>query len=218
MEKHLRQLLVNLHSLNPEPALEALREWSKSARFRDAVSLVRAAPEADRPVLESAIRDVLCGYPEMLWAAPVCLHLRSESLHWLDLPDPASVREPAGVEWRWQELRRQLSPHEMDEAPGMIANQIQVALLVARMPDPEPPVIDDSWLGALFRHLPADNMLHVSARMILPWTDAVSAALVLRSAASAPGETPENPGAFLTDHAWSWACDAGRAFAHFADA
>lgn len=219
MREHLQPLLANLRSLDPSASIDALQRWSQTATYRDAVSLVHAAPVADQAHLAAAIRDVMCGYPDVLYVCPVLLHWQSDSQAWLDLPDPQSVRDPDGTQWRWQALRRMVMPWESKDEPvvGIVAHQIQLALLVAQSRDGEPPVLHDDWLGMLFRNLPEGDTLHVSARMVLPWTDGVEAGIVLRSAALNPENEPERPNAFLSQHAWEWAVDAGRVFRHFAD-
>lgn len=214
----LPDLLAILRSPSPGRAIEALSAWAPQAGYPAAAALVHDCPEADRARLTSVLRDILSLYPTTLYGTPILMNLRSDRPYY-DLPacDPMPI--PEAIECRWQALGHSSPWHpDRQHAPGIICNRPNVMLLLARMPEhAPPPEVPDSWLGWRFSTLPEDEMMHISARMVLPYPDALEAARVMRDIV-ATGESAATTTAFLSPSAHTWACEAARAFRDFADA
>lgn len=64
------------------------------------------------------------------------------------------------------------------------------------------------WWGHLFGTVKAN--IHLSARMLLPYPDALESARIMQ--ASARGEPLPTKGHFLTDTAWTMSCDEAALF------
>lgn len=210
MNMNLPFVLAGLRSLDPTATLDALRTWSDTASYHDAAELVRSCPAGDRPVLSSALSDVMCGYPAVLYGAPVLIQARSEKT-WLALPMPDSMPVEGVTGCRWMSLTHMRPP-----APGILTGRPQVAILLMRSAEPEAPAIPDPWLSGLFSAWPAGTTAYVSARVCLPWLAAIECAMVLKANAHLENPSGEIKGSFLSDHAHAWAVDAGRQFREFA--
>ena len=214
----LPDLIALLRSPNPTAAISALSAWAPQAGYQGAAALIRDCPEADRARLVSVLRDIMSLYPTTLHGIPILMHLRSERPYY-DLPacDPKPVFE--ALDCRWQALKHDSPWHpDTQHKPGIICNRPNVMLMLVRMPEgAPPPEVPDDWLGWRYSTLPEDEQMHISARMVLPYPDALEAARVMRDAV-VTGDSDSQQTAFLAPAARDFAIEAGRAFRDFASA
>ncbi len=186
---------------------------------RVALEMIQSADPADRPLLVTLLRDVITDYPRTLIGAPVLLRWSSaRDILELPVPDSLDPNPDEGLEFVAWLPHNAYIPAELP-APGdppttvtIATHCIQCAIAVFRAaadaPDPADHDIEHAWWATLFSATPLQDTVYLSARMLLPYPDALEAARVLYSTATA-GKPPVQRAAFLTDHAWAWAVDAG---------
>jgi hypothetical protein len=151
---------------------------------------------------QALFRDLLVRYPDFLWGAPVMIFSTQE----MTLGRPELLPCPAVEAVAWMPLSAVDGPSFIPSTEPVVipANTPTCAVLLIKAAfDDEPEIPHEYW----HEILPITEYAHrvyISARMMLPWPDAVEAALVLAG-------TPRMPG-FASAAALSWARDAGAVF------
>lgn len=223
----LSKVVNGLQQGDVAQCVQIMQGWLATAKPGDPEALLAAGPAEWRPKLALLLRDTLSRYPYTLLGAPVlayCAATEGESPaakpQWkVRLPYPTREMEQPCRDLHfmgWLPLGTRL-PVELPFRPERYEafapmNEIFAAVALFRS---HPEVFDldqvelpNSWWGELFRPVAAN--VYLSARMLLPYPDALEAARVL--SASARGEPPPARTGFLSDHAWAWARDAGALF------
>lgn len=206
MTDQTARLATSLRSSRPASAFLALQDWAQNKTRAQYQDLLRACSDRDRPTIASALREVSAGFPPR-WGLPVLMYYQGRQ-DWLALPASTTQPVPEAVAWHWESAS--WSPAPQGPA-GILADRAQCALLVVRTPNPEPPDIPNEYWNTLFGGLPDGEQIRISARIALPYIDALEAALLLKAVA-ASGRVPNLRREFLQEHAWQWAVQAGEHF------
>jgi len=182
-------------------------------------SMIHLADPDDRPRLVTLLRDIITEYPHTLLGAPVLIRWRS-SRATIELPVPDSLdpAPSAGLEFvAWLPLDSRIPaslprPGVPPATVTIASHRIQCAVALFRAtpdaPDPDQHDISHDWWATLFSETPQQDSVYLSARMLLPYPDALEAAQVLYRTAF-KGKPPTQLARFLSDDAWAWAVDAG---------
>lgn len=229
----LPELVAALKKGDLGPAIALVRAWLASAKPGEPEALLADCPTELRGRVALLLRDLLSRYPATLVGAPVllycvpdldadahdCLPPIDQVLPKRRLPFPSRQLSQPCSDLHflgWLSLDTQL-PVELPFQPAQHAVEIPQREPVAAVAlfRSHPGVFDldtlslpDTWWAEVFLALPGQTRL--SARMLLPYPDALEAARVLH--ASARGESLPCRGGFLSDNAWAWAGDAGALF------
>lgn len=206
---------------NFSEAVAEMRLWLSSAQPGDPEELLAQCEKPLRPKIALLLRDLLSRYPATIVGCPVLVYptrsdesvgkqpllpIPGESLRW-----PCSDLHFLG----WAQPHDQLplsTPIRTNHGLAVEWQAFSCAIALFRS---KPEVFDletvdlpSMWWGELF--LPFPGNIRISARMILPYPDALEASRVLQAAARQ--EPYPKPGYFLSDAGWSWACNEGLLF------
>lgn len=225
MSEVLSGLEVSLNKGDFKKSIEVMRAWLASAEAGDPRLLIHRCNPTLRPKLVLLLRDLLSRYPTTLLGCPVLVYASPEQE--LDSPQPPFLRLPFPSHEHyqpcsdlrflgWLPLRTDLPvaqpfrPEQHETTVQWYQPSAVVALFRSH-----PSVFDldtlelpPHWWGELFRSVQGN--INLSARMLLPYPDALEAAELLE--ASARGEPHPDRGHFLSDAAWAWAGDEGLLF------
>lgn len=228
----LSSLLTTLNTGQVIKSVELMRAWLADAAPGEPEKLLAECDKAVRPKISLLMRDLLSRFPSTVLGAPVLLYCsdeipdldecrpsRTQSACSIQLPYPPRENNQPCADLHfigWLPLATQLPvrfpfrPEHHDARLPLNKIQAVVALFRSR-----PEVFDldqlelpNTWWGELFR--PINGNVHLSARMLLPYPDALEAARVLHAAAR--GEPLPTNNGFLSDSGYAWACDAGVLF------
>lgn len=220
----LDQLVLTLRHGRIDQSFDLVQSWLKTARPGQLTALVNACPEQVRPRLTTLLRDVISGFPDVLFGCPILIHAAPDVE--LDEPAPPCLWLPS------------LDASEHQPCDGLRFEgwlSTDAELPVSLLPGPFKPTVPVPWRTstssvALFRHdhtrcaeesidIPAEwwanlfrstpGKVRLLGRMLLPYPDALEAARELQAAAR--GESLPGSGAFLRD--CDWARDSGLTFA-----
>lgn len=217
-------------------AVQVLQAWLTEAALGEPEALLSACPDEWRPKLALLLRDLLSRYPCTVLGAPVLLHCAEDTddtlldcrppkqqsaaaARHLQLPYPSREFAQPCHDLHflgWLPLDAQLPValpfHPERYAARAPLNEICASVALFRS---HPDVFDldqlelpNQWWGEVFR--PIQGNVQLSARMLLPYPDALEAARILEAAAR--GMPLPVRGGFLSDNAWAWARDAGELF------
>lgn len=206
---------------NFSDAVSEMRSLLSSAKPGEPELLLSYCEKPLRPKIALLMRDLLSRYPTTIVGCPVlvyptqseetrgqlpCLPVPTEKLRW-----PCTDLQFLG----WASPTDQLplpTPIRTNEMPLLEWNAFScvVALFRAKPDvfDLETVELSSMWWGSLF--LPFPGNIRISARMVLPYPDALEASRVLQAAARQ--EQYPDTGYFLSDAAWTWACNEGLLF------
>lgn len=207
-------------------SLEVMRGWLSIAEPGEPEQLLAETSIAVRPRAALLMRDLLSRYPSTIVGAPMLLFAapdfedtstawgRSlklpfpepdigqpcEDLHFLGFV-PAATPLPVSLPFRPEKYSH--------EVPWMKATSV-VALFRSHpgLFDLDTVELPNHWWGKLFRSVSAN--LHLTARLLLPYPDALEAARLLQ--AYTRGEPVPDKGLFLSDSAWNLARDEAALF------
>lgn len=222
----ISQLESSLKTGDIQNSMEVMRVWLSAAEPGDPEQLLAAMSTLSRPKAALLMRDLLSrypstvvGFPMLLYAAPDFEDMSSGWTTSLKLPMPdAGCSQPCEdlqfLGWVSAEAQLPLAlPFCQDQHPVDVewAKPTSVVALFHSQPglfDLDTVELPNQWWGSLFRSVSAN--IHLSARMLLPYPDALEASRVLQ--ACARGEAAPNKGHFLSDSAWSLAHDEAAIF------
>lgn len=229
----LPELMAALKKGDLGQAIALVRNWLATAKPGEPEALLARCPTELRGRVALLLRDLLSRYPATLVGAPVllycvpdsdnessdCLPPADQALPKLRLPFPSrKLSQPCSdlhfLGWLSKDA---LMPIGLPFQPAQHAVEIPQRQPVAAVAlfrshpgvfDLDSLTLPDLWWAEVFMALAGQTRL--SARMLLPYPDALEAARVLH--ASARGEHLPCRGGFLSDNAWAWASDAGALF------
>jgi len=222
----ISQLESSLKAGDIKKSLEVMRVWLAIAEPGEPEQLLAETSAVNRPKVALLMRDLLSRYPSTIVGAPVllfaapdfedttstwakCLKLPvpgpeagqpCEDLHFLGWL-PAETHLPVALPFRPES-------YSLD-VPWMTPTSV-VALFGTHpgLFDLDTVELPNQWWGSLFRSVSAN--IHLTARMLLPYPDALEASRVLQ--ACTRGEPAPSAGHFLSDSAWSLAHDEASIF------
>lgn len=229
----LPELIAALKNIDIRPAITLMRHWLVTAKPGDPEALLAECPAEVRGKVSLLLRDLLSRYPSTILGAPVlvysvpeqdaeatdCLPPLDQTLPALRLPfPPRQLSQPCSdlhfLGWVSRDAQLPLAfpfrPAEQSVELPRLEPVAAVALFRSHpgVFDLDTLCLPDTWWAEVFLALPGRTRL--SARMLLPYPDALEAARLLH--ASARGEPLPSRGGFLSDNAWAWASDAGALF------
>ncbi|MBK3780042.1 hypothetical protein G3A43_07215 [Paraburkholderia aspalathi] len=206
-------------------SMELLRNWLVIAKAGEPEAMLRETSASVRPKLVLLMRDLLSRYPSTMLGVPVLLFAQPDSescqqqLSSITLPFPTldAAQPCADLHFLgWLPVGTEL-PVPQPFHPAQYVCKVPwfkatAAVAVFRS---HPGVFDvdtielpNQWWGELFR--PVAGNIHITARMLIPYTDALEAAAVMQAVANA--ETPPERGFFLSDASWHYAHSEGILF------
>lgn len=223
MERLLSLVEGCLKKGNVKEGLEAVRSWLLTARPGDPKALLQQCTPSLRPKLALLLRDLLSSYPSTIVGCPVMVYPLPDStgrptanlklpfplgeacrpcsdLHfmgWLTCEEEA----PLGLPFRPERHKTELPWNEISTVVALFRSHPGVF----ELDNIELPPL---WWGELF--LNTEGNIHLSARLVLPYPDALEASRILQ--ASARGDSLPEREYFLSDNAWSWALNEGILF------
>lgn len=220
----LYELESLLRSGNISTSLTVMRKWLSQAQPGEPERMLSAAMDAMKPRLALLMRDLLSRYPTTLVGVPMLVYAMPDFEGTgvcgakMNLPFPTLEHTQPCKELHflgWLSCSTQL-PLSLPFHPERHATQIpwsRPTSLVALFRG-QPDIFDldqielpNSWWGYLFRA--CDANIHLSARMVLPYPDALEAARTMRDYLH--GKMPSK-GQFLSDAAWTLSCDEAALF------
>lgn len=232
----LSSVVAALQKGEVRKSVELMQNWLTSAQPGEPERLIARCPVPWRSKLVLLMRDLLSRYPATILGAPVLVYCTEEDdIVSLDcrpalsganttrnvlLPYPSTqdLAQPCFdlhfLGWLPQNAQLPLLlPFQPERYPVSVPiNDISAAVALFRS---HPDVFEldqlelpNQWWGDLFQ--PVHCNVRISARMLLPYPDALEAARVLSTAAR--GEPAPARGGFLSDNGWAWARDAGELF------
>ncbi|KVP16925.1 hypothetical protein [Burkholderia ubonensis] len=207
-------------------SLEVMRGWLAIAEPGEPEQLLVETSDAIRPRVALLMRDLLSRYPSTIVGVPMLLYAAPDfedaSSGWarcLKLPFPGpQAGQPCEdlhfLGWLQADTALPIAlpfhPEKYpDEVPWMKATSV-VALFRSHpgLFDLDSVELPNQWWGTLFE--PVSANIHLTARLLLPYPDALEAARVMQ--ACSRGEPLPGKGLFLSDSAWSLACDEATLF------
>ena len=230
-KKRMRDIVISqLESLlkkgDIRKGLEVMRAWLAIADPGEPELLLSESNSAVRPKMALLMRDLLSRYPSTIVGAPMLIYAAPdyedstppypkslklpfppakyaqpcEDLHflgWLPVGTPLPVQLPFRPE------------HYSDEVQWLKPTSV-VALFRTHpgLFDLDEVNMPNTWWGALFCGAAAH--IHLTARMLLPYPDALEVARVMQ--ACTRGEPVPDKGHFLSDTAWNLALDEATLF------
>lgn len=214
IEKRLTDLLRRCQLVD---AINELRPWLATATYADIRLLCSNMPERLRRHAVLLIKDILTGYPEVLYGAPVLIWYDSPAGRVLTLPLPEAAPDTNVVSVAWTSLRtlRQAAPfaqRHVTHGPVVIqSNQTECSILLVQCKGTTAPEMSDEWWSDVFRDQMSDGRIRISSRILAPYPEALEAACSLfASANSSATGLVETPQLFLSDESYAWAQEAGQ--------
>lgn len=203
-----------------------MRGWLAIAEPGEPEQLLAEASAAIRPKIALLMRDLLSRYPSTIVGTPMLLFaapdFEATTTTWapclkLPFPAPDASRPCEDLQFLgWLPAETQL-PLSLPFHPEQYSHEVpwmkptSVVALFRSHPglfDLDSIELPNQWWGALFRSVSAN--IHLTARLVLPYPDALEAARVLQ--ACTRGEAVPSKGQFLSDSAWSLAYDEAAIF------
>ncbi|MFY2597367.1 hypothetical protein ACOTHJ_15615 [Achromobacter xylosoxidans] len=180
--------------------------------------------EPMRLKVATLLRDVMTHYPYTVQGCPVMLYAEPETEYQralsFELPAPSEAYlEPCeGLRFlRWTTVDGPIplldaEPIELAPTPRapLLRMVCKVALFECSLDDHEAQSLEipSMWWARVLS--PVDAQLHVSARALMPYPDAIEAGRCAQSAAQ--GRNVPKRGFFQSDTSWSWAWNEGVLF------
>lgn len=202
-------------------SIALMRDWLAAADVGEPEALLREASDVDRPKVAMLMRDILTMYPSTLLGAPVLLHYTPEgsSATPLVLPFPAHTQAQPCANLHFLGWLSATTPlplklpfrpekHPVTIEPGTIHAAVALFRKSPEAHDLEELDISPLWWGELF--LPVAGSIEISARILLPYTDALETSRVMQSAARG-AYLPERS-MFIGDAHWAFATNEGLLF------
>ncbi|KVP75080.1 hypothetical protein WJ96_04765 [Burkholderia ubonensis] len=207
-------------------SLEVMRGWLAIAEPGEPEQLLVETNASFRPRVALLMRDLLSRYPSTIVGAPMLLYaapdFEDKSSTWarclqLPFPGPEAGQPCEDLHFLgWLQADTPL-PIALPFHPEKYSHEVpwmkptSVVALFRSHPglfDLDSVELPNQWWGKLFRSVSAN--IHLTARLLLPYPDALEAARVLQ--ACTRGEPVPDKGLFLTDSAWNLARDEAALF------
>ncbi len=214
-----------LRAGNVSKSLEVMRNWLAAAEPGEPELMLSEAVESARPKLALLMRDLLSRYPSTIVGAPMLLYAQPDyeatglwggSLK-LPFPEPKYAQPCSDLHFLgWLPSSTQLpvampfrpEHHEVSVAWGKPTCVVALFRSHPELFDLDSIEMPNHWWGHLFQSTQAN--IHLTARAILPYPDALEATQVM--AEYCRGNPVPNRGRFLSDTAWTMACDEAALF------
>lgn len=223
----LSHLESHLKSGDVRKSLAVMRDWLLAAEPGEPELLLAEASDSLRPKIALLMRDLLSRYPSTIVGVPMLVMAAPDFedagagawAKYLTLPFPAPADSSPCEELHflgWLPADTPL-PLELPFHPERYSSEVawlkptSVVALFRSHPglfDLDTVELPNHWWGLLFRSVSAN--IHMSARLLLPYPDALEASRLLQ--ACARGEPLPSPGQFLSDAAWGLAQDEAALF------
>ncbi|MBU9199932.1 hypothetical protein KTD31_00765 [Burkholderia multivorans] len=205
-------------------SLEVMRGWLDAAEPGEPEQLLTEASDEIRPRLALLMRDLLSRFPSTIVGAPMLVYSAPdfEDANWaqrLKLPFPGQDDNQPCADLHflgWLHADTPL-PISLPFHPERYALEVEwqkptgVVALFRSHPalfDLDTVELPNFWWANLFR--PVSANIHLSARMLLPYPDALEAVRLMQ--AFLRKEQLPGKGLFLTDAAWGMALDEATLF------
>lgn len=207
-------------------SLEVMRAWLAIAEPGEPELLLSESSSLAQPRLALLMRDLLSRYPSTIVGAPMLIYAAPDyeetATPWpksLKLPFPQAKHAKPCEDLHflgWLPAETPL-PVQLPFRPEHYCNEVQwlkptsVVALFRTHPglfDLDEVALPNQWWGSLF--LFSSAHIHLTARMLQPYTDALEAARVMQ--ACTRGEPVPDKGYFLSDTAWNMALDEATLF------
>jgi hypothetical protein len=230
-KKRMRDIVISqleslLNTGDVSKSIGMLRTWLSIAEPGEPETLLAETSDRVRPRVALLMRDLLSRYPTTVVGAPMLIFAAPDyedtSSPWpkaLKLPFP-ELKDAQPCEdlhfLGWIPAETPLPVH-LPFRPEHYHDEIQwltptsVVALFRTHPglfDLDEVALPSQWWGKLFGHSPAN--IHVTARMLLPYPDAIEVSRVMQACTRA--EPTPDKGHFLSDTAWSLALDEATLF------
>lgn len=207
---HPNAIALLLSEANLPQLIAELRPWLDTASYADIRHLVEQCHGAYRQHLVLLLRDLMTKYPHGVYGIPVLFYYRGTRPMTLPLPEHSPDPDVLSLEWLsldslWRPVPFKPSPAGVLLRPG----RVSCAVLVATTHTAAPPDLASAhdWWGELFA-VPDGESIWLSARITLPYPDAVEAGQALLDAATG-NQDAAAPGLFVDDRAFAWSAAAG---------
>lgn len=208
MQNKLSNLAARLKSSRPAAAVLALQQWTNNKSYAQMLNLLGACGDSDRPVIASAMQEVVAGYP-VKWGLPILFFYRGRQ-EWIELPSSQVPPVENAVDWHWESAS--FAP---SASAGILPHRVQCAIFVMRILSHEAPTVPDEFWRDLFAYLPAGDELRISQRLVLPMPAAIEAGMLMRATAASGRSAATGAYTFLDHRAARWAIEAGQQFRRF---
>lgn len=218
------EVLATFTNGDIQQSITLMRKWLDTAAPGEPERLLEACPAPVKGRVVLLMRDLLSRYPATLLGAPVLLMCQPDeasghAVQRILLPHPpAEHKQPCSelhfVGWLAAntplpvQLPYHPKNHEVYAEMGRVTTVVALFRSHPGVFDLDELVLPNTWWGELFRSVEAN--IQLSARLLLPYPDALEAAQVLSHAAS--GSALSSKHHFLSDNGWAWARDCGELF------
>jgi len=214
---HIEQLLDALRTGKIDISIAALGSLAASRCYADAVRLMEQCSNSgsrDRERMRAMLVDLISRYPKVIWSAPVLLHVQTNEIAMLTLPDiDASDVAENVISACWLPIRQAWS---CDASPkrAILTNTSGCALLMAQTDGDDPPMINDKLLSRIFDGIQLRGNIRWGIGPVLPNPEGIEAgflmsAIIHRLAGSG---LPTTPSYFMRDAGWKMAVEAALRF------
>lgn len=222
----ISQLESLLNSGDVRKSIEVMRGWLAVAEPGEPEALLAESSAAIRPRVALLMRDLLSRYPSTIVGAPMLLFAgpdneesEAPSPSGLTLPYPtpehaqpcedlrfvgwlpATTPLPLALPFHQQRYSCEVPWHKPTSVVALFRTHPGLF-------DLDTVELPNMWWSWLFQPVKAN--IHLTARMLLPYPDALEVARVMQSGTR--GEPLPGKGFFLSDAAWSLACDEATLF------
>lgn len=208
-----------------EPAVNLARRLLEQAAPGEVELGLRSCSAAGKPKVAALMRDLLNRYPTTLLGCPMMMYAIPESEYQrslsFELPTPSSsMLEPldgvrflgyASVDDPIRMLPEDRGDFDAVRAP-LERMVCRVAVFESVLDENEAAIqeMPGLWWAALLGQAELDVRIHLWARLLMPYTDAIEAGRCAQ--ASAQGRGTPTRGFFVSDDAWRWAWNEGVMF------
>lgn len=217
----MRWLLYELLRIRKyNEALLLLPTGLQMASYRDITSTISDCPPELRPQLIVMLRDVLNGFPHLLYGIPVLVSYSplGDTMP-AELPLPSELPNNAlTAAWYPLDVRETSLPLMQQQGSIITLSPHAHTCAILRMRTIDEAVIEEpssAWWADTLRLNAQYGSIYVSATRVMPWIDALDAAYVMY-ARSQSVSIEQSQTRFLTTETLEWAIDAGEQFQRMA--
>ena len=213
-----------LRTSQVKPALDLMRTWLTTAAPGEPEALLAECDLGLKPKIALLMRDLLSRYPYTLVGAPVLIYYNPPEdshnspiprirLPFPDINQVSPCKDLHFLGWISPDTQLPLSMPFRPERHGMHAPSRQIHAAVALFKshpnvfDMDEIILPNTWWAELFHE--SQGNVHMSARMVLPYPDAIETSRELLKAAT--GKSSSSP-QFISETAVDWAKNAGALF------
>jgi hypothetical protein len=200
-------------------ACEQLQACAPTATYSDIADMLNICPSAIRPRVVLLLRDILAGWQQILYGAPVLMlytSVRGDKPLSLPLPDMPPAEDVTSLAWLPLATLDSAMPFGRHAGPVSVRpGVVECAVLLMRAGE-TPPAPSDAWWGDLYRSVLDERSRHgriqISSRIVVDFPAAIEigCALLASSTATDPNQVEDTPHLFLSPRSLEWARLAGQ--------